>query len=41
MVICDADREQINGDALILCNEACYQIHQIEKDTPAVKQSKR
>ena len=41
MIICDAAREQIQGDALMLCNESGCQIYQLEKDTPAANRAER
>lgn len=33
MIICDAAREQVQGDALLLCNEAGCQLYELAKDT--------
>jgi hypothetical protein len=41
MIIADAAREQIQGDALLLCNEAGCQIYQLEKDTPSANRAER
>ena len=41
MIICDAAREQIQGTALTLCNEAGCQIYQLEKGTPAANRAER
>jgi len=39
MIICDAAREQMQGDALLLCNEAGCQIYELAKDTPAANRA--
>jgi len=39
MIICDAAREQVQGDALLLCNEAGCQIYELAKDTPAANRA--
>ena len=41
MIICDAAREQVQGDALLLCNEAGCQIYELAKDTPAANRAER
>jgi len=41
MIICDAAREQVQGDTLLLCNEAGCQIYELAKDTPAANRAKR
>jgi len=41
MMICDAAREQIRGDSRVLCDEAGWQIYELEKDTPAVNRAER
>ena len=41
MIICDAAREQIQGDSLLLCNEDGCQIYELEKDTPASNRADR
>ena len=38
-VICHAARDKIQGDALLLCNEASCQIYDLEKGEPAMKQA--
>ena len=40
-LVCDQAREQVKGDAKILCNEAgCYVI-ELEKGTPAANRAER
>ena len=41
MIICDAAREQVQGDALLLYNEAGCQIYELAKDTPAANRAER
>jgi hypothetical protein len=41
MIICDATREQIQGDSLLLCNNAGCQIYNLEKGTPNSNRAER